>query len=108
MKSKGLALALLIIALTASPASAYWIWTPKTGKWINPKHAVKPTPKEQFDYANSFYQAKKYQDAEREFKKLIKAYAKTREAAESTDWRMKRDYLSPEYTTRIADVPRVV
>ncbi len=74
---------MLIIALTASPASAYWIWTPKTGKWINPKHAVKPTPKEQFDYANSFYQAKKYQDAEREFKKLIKAYAKTREAAES-------------------------
>jgi outer membrane protein assembly factor BamD len=83
MKSKVLVLALLITAFTCQPASAYWIWTPKTGKWINPKHAAKSTPKEQFDYAKSFYDAKKYQDAEREFKKLIKAYGKTREAAES-------------------------
>jgi len=83
MKSKVFVLAMLITAFTAGSASAYWIWTPKTGKWVNPKHAAKSTPKEQFDYAKSFYEAKKYQDAEREFKKLIKAYGKTREAAES-------------------------
>jgi len=57
--------------------------TPKTKKWVNPKSLPKPTPKEQFEFAKSFYSIKKYDDAEREFKKLIKAYPKSAEAAES-------------------------
>lgn len=69
--------------LSLSPAYAYWIWTPKTGKWINPKTAVKSTPKEQFDLAKSFYDTKEYEDAKREFRKLLKAYPKSFEAAES-------------------------
>lgn len=71
-----------LLVLSLSPAYAYWIWTPKTGKWINPKNAVKPTPKEQFALAKGFYDEKKYEDARREFKKLLKAYPKTFEAAE--------------------------
>lgn len=69
--------------IAASPAYPYWIWTPKTGKWINPKSAVKPTPKEQFEFAMNFYKEKKYEDAKREFKKLLKHYPKSFEAAES-------------------------
>ncbi len=74
----------VFISLTfiAGPAYPYWIWTPKTGKWVNPKSAVKPTPKEQFDSAKGFYDAKNYEDAKREFKKLLKAYSKSAEAAE--------------------------
>lgn len=64
-------------------AYSYWIWTPKTGKWINPKSAVKPAPKEQFEYAKGFYDEKKYEDGKREFKKLLKAYPKSFEASES-------------------------
>ncbi len=63
-------------------AEPYWIWTPKTKKWINPKTAVKPTPKEQFDFAKGLYDAKNYEDAKREFKKLIASYPKSAEAAE--------------------------
>ncbi len=66
-----------------SPAYAYWIWTPKTQKWVNPKTAVKPTPKEQLELAKGAYDAKQYEDAKREFKKLLKAYPKSLEAAES-------------------------
>jgi len=73
----------VFLALSLSPAYAYWIWTPKTGKWVNPKSAVKSTPKEQFALAKGFYDEKKYEDAKREFKKLLKAYPKTFEAAES-------------------------
>ncbi|MFA4842473.1 MAG: outer membrane protein assembly factor BamD [Candidatus Omnitrophota bacterium] len=80
---KRLALILLILGLTVTPAYPYWIWTPKTGKWVNPKALAKPTPQEQFEYAKSFYDLKKYQDAKREFKKLLKAYPKSAEAAES-------------------------
>jgi outer membrane protein assembly factor BamD len=80
---------LIIITLTIAlglavvPVYPYWIWTPKTGKWINPKSAVKPTPKEQFDYAKGFYDGKKYEDAKREFKKLLKKYPKSFEASEA-------------------------
>jgi len=83
MKNKILVLFLLIFCLSCGKAYPYWLWTPQSGKWVNPKHAVKPTPKEQFDYAMEYYEGKKYQDALREFKKLVKAYPKSGEAAES-------------------------
>ncbi|MFA5156641.1 MAG: tetratricopeptide repeat protein [Candidatus Omnitrophota bacterium] len=68
--------------LAVSPAYPYWIWTPKTGKWINPKTAVRPSPKEQFEFSKQLYDAKNYEDAKREFKKLLKSYPKSAEAAE--------------------------
>jgi len=73
----------IFLWLGQTPAYPYWIWTPKSGKWVNPKNAVKPTPKEQFEFAMSFFDIKQYDDAKREFHKLLKAYPKTSEAAES-------------------------
>src|SRR4030043_45639 len=73
----------LVFSLSVGSAYPYWIWTPKTGKWINPKNQAKATPKEQFDYAKSFYDGKKYKEATREFKKLLSKYPKSLEAAES-------------------------
>lgn len=55
-------------------ASAYWVWTPETKKFLNPKYAVKDSPKEQYDWAMSFYEAKDYQRAANEFDKLTKNY----------------------------------
>jgi outer membrane protein assembly factor BamD len=74
--------ALSFLSASVIPAEAYWIWTPKTGKWVNPKSAVKPTPKEQFDTAKGLYDIKSYEEAKREFKKLLKVYPKSAEAAE--------------------------
>lgn len=73
----------ILFSLSLNTAYPYWIWTPKTGKWINPKTAPKPTPKGQFEYSMAFYNEKKYEDAKREFKKLIKNYPKSFEASES-------------------------
>lgn len=74
---------IIFTSLIIEPTYAYWIWTPKTGKWINPKTAVKPTPKEQFDFAKGLYDLKNYEEAKREFKKLLKSYPKSFEASES-------------------------
>jgi len=74
---------LLISCLFIQPAYSYWIWTPKSGKWVNPKSLPKDNPKEQFAYAKSFFDNNKFEDAKREFRKLIKAYPKSSEAAES-------------------------
>ncbi|MFA6142176.1 MAG: tetratricopeptide repeat protein [Candidatus Omnitrophota bacterium] len=69
-----ISMSVVMLLLMASAASAYWIWTPETKKFVNPKHAVKDSPKEQFDYAMKFYQAKDYQKAAAEFEKLTKQY----------------------------------
>jgi len=73
----------IFFSLSVTNAYPYWIWTPKTGKFINPKTSVKPTPKEQFDFAKGFYDQKKYEDARREFAKLVKSYSKSFEASEA-------------------------
>ena len=82
---KRIILSLLIIfsLSVVCPAHAYWIWTPKTGKWVNPKTLPKDNPKEQFAYAKSFFDNNKHEEAKKEFQKLIKTFPKSAEAAES-------------------------
>jgi outer membrane protein assembly factor BamD len=78
-----LVLIVFFLCFCSQSAYPYWIWTPKSKKWVNPKTLPKPTPKEQFDYAMTFYEIKSYPEARREFAKLLKAYPKAAEAAES-------------------------
>jgi outer membrane protein assembly factor BamD len=64
-------------------AYAFWIWTPETKKWVNPKNAPKESPQEQLNFAKTYYQAKDYKAALEEFKKLIKHYGDAVEAPEA-------------------------
>lgn len=83
MKRLILIFILIFLGLSFERAYPYWIWTPKTGKWVNPKTAVRPTPKEQFDFAKGLFDIKSYEEAKREFKKILRVYPKSAEAAES-------------------------
>ncbi|MFA6321707.1 MAG: outer membrane protein assembly factor BamD, partial [Candidatus Omnitrophota bacterium] len=65
---------IVFLFLFSNTAFAYWVWTPGTKKFVNPKNAVKDTPKEQFEWAMGFYKAKDYQRAATEFEKLTKQY----------------------------------
>ncbi|MDP2938582.1 MAG: outer membrane protein assembly factor BamD [Candidatus Omnitrophota bacterium] len=69
--------------LSANFAYAYWIWTPKTGRWINPKYAVKANPNEQLEFAKSLLDNKNYEKAKTEFEKLIRHFGRSKEAAEA-------------------------
>lgn len=71
--------------MTAGPSRgfAFWVWTPETNKWENPKYAVKDTPSEQLQYALTFYQSREYKEAIQEFRKLINHYPRAREAADA-------------------------
>ncbi len=62
---------------------AFWLWTPGTKKFVNPKYAVKDSPREQFEWAMKFYDAKDYPRAIAEFEKLIKHYEFSEEASEA-------------------------
>lgn len=72
-------------------SEAYWIWTPQSKKWLNPKYAPKDTPREQYDYAMQFYLAKDYPKAISEFKKMIKVYPQS-ELAPDAQYYMGRSY----------------
>jgi len=76
MYKNSVILILVLILLFAFPTSSftYWVWTPKTGKWINPEYAVKDTPEEQMKWAMTFYEAGEYKKAIAEFIKLIENY----------------------------------
>ncbi|MFA6143116.1 MAG: tetratricopeptide repeat protein, partial [Candidatus Omnitrophota bacterium] len=69
------------VFIFAGNALAYWIWTPQTKKFINPKWAVKDSPKEQYDWAMGFYEAKDYKRSAIEFEKLTKSYEYSEYAA---------------------------
>lgn len=73
----------LLFFLAAGMVYSYWEWTPQTRRWINPKYAVKDTPKEQFEWAESFRKAGDLEKTFREHEKLVKQYAGSEYAPES-------------------------
>jgi len=64
-------------------ALAFWIWTPQTNRWTNPKYAPKESPQEQLVFAKSYYDSEDYESAMREFNKLLKHYSDAVEAPEA-------------------------
>lgn len=75
-------LIVLLSAAAAPSACAGWVWSPQTG-WVGPTGAVKDTPAEQLAVAQSFFERREYDRARNEFKKLLKAYKDSQEAAEA-------------------------
>jgi len=74
---------ILILLFISSNSSAFWVWTPETNKWTNPKYSVKDTPAEQLQEGLNFYETQQYDEAIREFKKLIKHYPRARQAPDA-------------------------
>lgn len=76
---------LILVLLLASPpvlVQAAWVWSPETG-WIGPAGAPKDTPEAQLDYALTFFEQGDFEKAKVEFKKLLRHYRESREAADA-------------------------
>ena len=69
-----LVISVCLVSFLAEDAYSFWIWTPKTKKLVNPKHAAKDTPEEQFKWAMKFYEEKNYKRSTEEFERLTKAF----------------------------------
>ncbi|HSA30973.1 MAG TPA: outer membrane protein assembly factor BamD [Candidatus Omnitrophota bacterium] len=80
---KRLVCVLFLICCAAAPANAFWVWTPESGKWVNPKYSVKETPQQQLEFGLECAKAEDYAKAIQEMEKLIKYYPKAREAADA-------------------------
>ncbi len=64
-------------------AFSFWIWTPETGKWINPDSYVRDTPEEQFNLGYKKFQEEDFKSAIESFSKLVKYYEKSKYAPEA-------------------------
>lgn len=75
-KSQFITALLLLVSLLMleSTAGAFWIFTPKDKKFVNPKYAVKDTPEEQFQWAMNFYEQGDFKRASEEFTRLTESY----------------------------------
>ncbi len=62
---------------------SFWVWTPETNKWINPKYSVKETPQEQLQVGLDLYAAEEWREATKEFQKLLKHYPRARQAPDA-------------------------
>ncbi|MFH0732571.1 MAG: outer membrane protein assembly factor BamD [Candidatus Omnitrophota bacterium] len=74
---------LVTLASDLGQSYAYWIWTPQSKRWMNPRYAPKDTPAEQLLYALDLFQAEEYRKALEEFKKVVSFYRKSESAAEA-------------------------
>jgi outer membrane assembly lipoprotein YfiO len=109
-----IALSLIIVFTFPGIADSYWIWTPQTKKFINPKYAVKDSPGEQYDWAMSFYDAKDFQRAAVEFEKLARQYEFSEYASKSQYYvglcyeNMGKYYIAfQNYQKAIDDFPHI-
>ena len=76
---------LILLILFLFPCSVYpfWIWSPKTKEWKNPKYSALATPYLQYKSALKIFEEGRYKDAYTEFRKLLTHYPDAKEAAES-------------------------
>jgi outer membrane protein assembly factor BamD len=80
---KRLLLIAIILGVWVGSSQAFWMWTPESGKWTNPKNTIKETPQAQLLFALDFYKSKNYKKANQELQKLLKTYPRAREAADA-------------------------
>ncbi|MFH1460507.1 MAG: outer membrane protein assembly factor BamD [Candidatus Omnitrophota bacterium] len=75
-------LAFLLLTTTVD-CYGFWVWSAKTGNWVNPVYRIFDTAQEQFDWAKQYFDDADYRKAIFEFKKVIKKFRKSKHAAEA-------------------------
>ncbi|MFH1318216.1 MAG: tetratricopeptide repeat protein [Candidatus Omnitrophota bacterium] len=73
----------ILLSLFSFNAYSFWIWSPQTKKFKNPKYSALVTPYLQYREAQKYFDDKQYKVSLQKFKKLIVNYPDAVEAAES-------------------------
>jgi len=73
----------LSFLLLSSPAFAVWVWSPESGKFINPEQEVQGTPQEIYDRAMESVGKKDFKNATERLRILLKKYPSAKMAAEA-------------------------
>ena len=63
-----------LLLMSAGPANAVWVWSKDTGTFRNVDDLVKANSKEQFDYAEDYEKKSNFDQAYKEYQKLVKHF----------------------------------
>ncbi len=83
LKFRILIISFLICLFSANTLWAFWVWTPQTKKWVNPKYALKDTPQDQFASALEAFEKERYEEAIAQFNSLVRYYPNSPTAADA-------------------------
>ena len=86
----GIIILLYFLIFNAS-AFSFWIWTPKEKGIVNPKHAAKDTPEEQYKWAMKLYEEGDYKQSAEQFLSLTN-YFKESDLAPEAQYYAGRSY----------------
>jgi len=73
----------IFLVFVSVNAYSFWIWSPKTQKWKNPKYSPLATPFLQYKQAAKYFNEKDYKNAYKSFKKMLASYPDAKEAADA-------------------------
>ena len=83
MKKLPTFIVLILVLSISNSCFAFWIWSPKSKKWRNPKYSPLAAPQAQFKKAMERYEVSDFKTALVEFRKVLKHYADSKEAPEA-------------------------
>ncbi len=72
-----------MLILIPSHCYGFWVWSPKTGKWLNPAYKPFNAPKDQFEWAMEFFKDEDYCKTISELRRLLKKFPKSSYASEA-------------------------
>lgn len=107
MRRLALPLVLILIGWTGA-ASAQWVWTPETGRFVNLDNLPKETPELQVEHARSLMVGGEYKRAFNETNKFLEFYPDTAYADENQFIRGEIKLAQEEYLDAAEEFQKVI
>lgn len=76
-------IATIVLIFWVGETSAFWIWTPETKRWINPKYSPEENARLQLQEVKKHFNNEQYSIALRDAKRLVSYFPNAREAADA-------------------------
>ena len=83
MKKFAILAVFLYVFSLSGPCFGFWIWSPKSKKWRNPKYSPLAAPEAQFQKAMERFEVNDFKTALVEFRKVVQHFADSKQAPEA-------------------------
>ncbi|MDD5671901.1 MAG: outer membrane protein assembly factor BamD, partial [Candidatus Omnitrophica bacterium] len=83
MKSLKVFAFIFLLIFPTAVSWGYWVWSPESGKFVNPEGAVQDTAEEQYNYAMQLYKEKDLNGAAKQIEDLLKKFPNSKVAADA-------------------------
>lgn len=97
-----------LVLLINYPNYSFWVWSPKTKKWKNPKYSPLAVPSLQLEEGLKFFNNRNYKQAIVSFRKVIIHYPDSKEAQEAQFYLGESYYKLGELVRAFQEYERLI